>query len=83
MWFSGLATTTQSTRAAGSFTACGLRIRSVVTLSTCTITIPPEFLAAWAMERFSSVSASRSIVTFPSSSAVVPRSRAMFMGKDL
>jgi hypothetical protein len=34
MWFSGFATTTQSTRAAGSFTACGLSIRSVVTLST-------------------------------------------------
>jgi hypothetical protein len=45
--------------------------------------MPPEFLTAWAMERFSSVRGSLSIVTFPSSSAVVPRRRAMFIGKDL
>jgi Arc/MetJ-type ribon-helix-helix transcriptional regulator len=49
--------------AAGSFTACGLKMRSVVTLSTCTITMPPEFLTAWAMERFSSVRVSLSMVT--------------------
>ena len=51
--------------------------------STCTITNPPEFFAAVAMASASSVSASRSIVTLPAASAVVPRSSAMLMGNAL
>ena len=51
--------------------------------STCTITKPPEFFAAVAIASASSVSASRSIVTLPASSAVVPRSSAMLIGNAL
>ncbi len=54
----------------------------VVTRSTCTITIPPEFFVAWAIESESSVAASRSIVTLPSPSAVVPRRKATSSGRD-
>ena len=53
----------------------------VVTRSTCTITIPPEFFVACAIESASSVAASRSIVTLPSSSAVVPRRNATSIGR--
>ena len=37
-----------------------------MTRSTCTITIPPEFFVACAIESVSNVAASRSIVTLPS-----------------
>ena len=53
----------------------------VVRRSTWTITRPPEFFTAWAMDSASSVRASRSIVTLPSGSAVVPRSRATLIGR--
>ena len=53
----------------------------VVTRSTCTITIPPEFFAACAIESVSNVAASRSIVTLPCSSAVVPRRNATSIGR--
>ena len=43
---------------------------------------PPEFWAAMAIARLSSVSASRSMVMFPSGSAVVPRKTATLMGND-
>src|SRR5579864_4335074 len=52
----------------GRRTAFGLKIRSVVTRSTCTITMPPGFFTAWAIETTSSVSASFSMVMLPSSS---------------
>jgi hypothetical protein len=51
--------------------------------STCAITSPREFLAAMAMARLSSVSASRSMVMLPSGSAVVPRRKATWIGKAL
>jgi hypothetical protein len=51
-----------------------------VTRWTCTITIPPEFFVACAIESVSNVAASRSIVTLPSSSAVVPRRNATPIG---
>ncbi len=44
--------------------------------STWQATNPPEFLAAMARDRFSSVRDSRSTVTLPSGSAVVPRMKA-------
>jgi hypothetical protein len=51
--------------------------------STCAITSPREFLAAMAIARLSRVSASRSIVTLPAGSAVVPRISATWIGKAL
>ena len=62
-------------------TSRGGSVWRVVTRSTCTITIPPEFFVAWAMESESSVAASRSIVTLPSASAVVPRKNATSSGR--
>jgi hypothetical protein len=44
--------------------------------STWQTTNPPEFLAAMARDRFSRVRDSRSAVTLPSGSAVVPRMKA-------
>ncbi|MFO1146071.1 MAG: hypothetical protein U1E33_05780 [Rhodospirillales bacterium] len=51
--------------------------------STWTTTRPPEFFAAIAIARLSRVSASRSMVTLPLGSAVVPRQKAMLTGNDL
>ena len=53
------------------------------TRSTCAITKPLEFFAAIASARLSSVSASRSIVMLPETSAVVPRMSATEIGKRL
>ena len=53
----------------------------MTTRSTCTITIPPEFFVACAIESMSKVAASRSIVTLPCSSAVVPRRNATSIGR--
>ena len=65
----------------GIRTSCGERRWRLVTRSTCTITIPPEFFVACAIESMSNVAASRSIVTLPSSSAVVPRRNATSIGR--
>ena len=51
--------------------------------STCAITKPREFFAAIAAARLSSVSASRSIVTLPFGSQVVPRIKATLIGNGL
>ena len=51
--------------------------------STCTMTRPPLLRAAVASARLSSVSASRSIVTLPAESAVLPRRMATWIGKAL
>jgi hypothetical protein len=69
-WFSGLATTTQSTITPGTLTWRGLSVRRSAR-STCAMTRPPELRAAMAMASASSVSASFSIVRLPSGSAVV------------
>ena len=62
-------------------TSRGLSMCAVVTRSTWTSTMPPEFFTAWAMDSTSMVRASRSIVTLPSGSAVVPRRKATLIGK--
>ena len=77
------ATTTQSTSAPGILTSRGLSVPAAAIRSTWTMTRPLEFLAAMAMARLSSVSASRSMVTLPWSSAVVPRRIATWIGKAL
>ena len=51
----------------------GCSVCSSATRSTWAITSPPEFLAAIAIARLSSVSASRSMLRLPAGSAVVPR----------
>ena len=48
-------------------------MRSVVTLSTCTITMPPEFLPLGRWRDSRALGPPLSMVTLPSSSAVVPR----------
>ncbi len=84
MWCSGFsATTTQSTRMPGILTCRGLSVPRSASRSTCTITMPPELRAAIAIARPSSVSASRSMVTFPSGSAVVPRTMPTLIGNAL
>ena len=75
-WCSGCETTTQSTRIPGIFTSRGLRLPLSATRSTCTITRPPALCTAVATASASMVSASRSMVMFPSGSAVVPRRNA-------
>ena len=82
MWYSGFsATTMQSTRTPGILTCRGDRLPRSATRSTCTMTMPPELRAAMAIACASSVSASRSIVTLPSGSAVVPRTMPTSIGK--
>jgi hypothetical protein len=49
--------------------------------STCTITTPPEFFTAIAIDKLSRSSASRSAVTLPFGSAVVARRNATLSGK--
>ncbi len=84
MWYSGFsATTTQSTRMPGILTWRGLSVSRSAMRSTCTITMPPELRTAIAIASASSVSASRSIVTLPSGSAVVPRTMPTWIGKVL
>ena len=83
MWCSAGATTTQSTSTPGIFTWRGLSEPRAATRSTCTMTRPPELCAAIATASASCVSASRSIVTLPSVSAVVPRTSATVTGKAL
>jgi hypothetical protein len=84
MWYSGFsATTTQSTRMPGTFTCRGLSVPRSAIRSTWTMTTPPEFLAAIAIACASSVSASFSMVTLPSGSAVVPRMMPTLIGKAL
>ena len=51
--------------------------------STCAITSPPELCAAIATDSVSDVSASRSIVRLPFTSAVVARISATSIGKVL
>ena len=63
-------------RAGSSESAAAMR-------STCAITSPPEFFAAIAEARLSSISASRSMVMLPAGSAVVPRMSAIWIGKVL
>ena len=75
-WCSGWEMTTQSTSTPGIFTSRGLRLPVSATRSTCTITKPPALCTAVATASASSVSASRSMVMFPSGSAVVPRRNA-------
>ena len=77
------ATTTQSTRTPGILTWRELSVPRSAMRSTCTITSPPLLRAAIAIDRLSSVSASRSIVMLPSASAVVPRTIATSIGKRL
>jgi hypothetical protein len=47
------------------------------------MTTPPLFFAAMAIARLSRVSASRSMLTLPFGSAVVPRRKTTSMGKAL
>ena len=67
----------------GIFTVRGCSVCSSATRSTWAITSPPEFLAAIAIARLSSVSASRSMLRLPAGSAVVPRISAMWIGNAL
>ena len=82
-WCSGCETTTQSTNIPGIFTSRGLKLPLSATRSTCTITKPSALCTAVATARASSVSASRSMVMFPSGSAVVPRRKATSSSNDL
>ena len=68
-----LATTTQSTRPRGSRPAADSASRSRRCAPPARSRSRRQFFAAMAIARQSSVSASRSIVTLPASSAVVPR----------
>lgn len=82
-WFSGRATTTQSTRMPGTLTWRALRVRRSAMRSTWAMTKPLELRAAVAMARNSRVKASFSMVMLPSGSAVVPRMMPMFTGRVL
>ena len=64
----------------GIFTCRGFRLPRSAMRSTCTMTRPPQLCAAMAMDSASSVSASRSMVTLPSGSAVVPRTMPTLIG---
>ena len=77
----GSDTTTQSTSDPGTSTWRGWSDPARAIRSTCTITTPPEFLTAIAIARLSRSSASRSAVTLPFGSAVVPRRKATLSGK--
>jgi len=73
-WYSGFsATTTQSTRMPGTLTWRGFSEPRSATRSTCTITMPPELRTAIRDRKGLERERSRSIVTLPSGSAVVPR----------
>jgi hypothetical protein len=84
MWYSGFsATTTQSTSTPGIFTWRGFSEPRSAMRSTWTMTMPPELCAAIAIACASRVSASFSMVTLPSGSAVVPRMMPTWIGKAL
>ena len=59
----------------------GFSVPVLARYSTCAMTMPPLFLAAWASGRHSISAPSFSRVRLPSSSAVVPRMIATSTGK--
>ena len=64
-------------------TSRALSVPLSASLSTCTITTPPEFLAACAMASASRTMASFSMVMLPSGSAVVPAQEGHMDGEGL
>ena len=67
----------------GMATSLGFRVPACARYSTCTMTMPPEFLAAEATASPSFMTLSCSKDMFPFSSAVVPRRMATSSGKLL
>lgn len=67
----------------GTFTRFGGKVSRRATRLTCTITTPPARRVACAIASISPSTASSSIVTLPSSSAVVPRMNVTFSGNGL